>query len=66
MHKKYIVFINYGAYEGRHIHGEADTWQEAVALREEARINSIYETIICEYIPLLMIDGRSKPDSITD
>lgn len=60
-HKKYIVFIDYGSFEGWRIQGEADTWEEAIALREQAHSYGAGEVIVCEYIPLLMLDGRRNP-----
>lgn len=66
IHKKYIIFIDYGTLEGWRIWGETDTWEKAVALRDEARANGGHETIICEFVPLLVIDGRSKSYSTTD
>ena len=57
-HKKYLVLINYGSYEGWKIHGETDDWQEAVNLREEARSFGGSEVIICAYCPLVVLDGR--------
>lgn len=58
-HKKYLVLINYGAYEGWKIFKETDDWQEAVKFREDARSCGGNEVIICAYCPLVVLDGRN-------
>ncbi len=56
--KRFIVWTNYGSYEGWRA-DDADTWAEAVALRERQLGNENNEVIITELCPLDVRDGRS-------
>lgn len=54
LHKCYIVWINWGAYEGWKIGAEADTWddaQEAYLTCLDHRGGSWRDVLITEYCP---------------
>lgn len=55
--KKYLVFINYGDYEGWKLQTETDDWQEAVETWDYMRSTGS-ECIITAYCPLIILDGR--------
>ena len=56
-YKRFLVWTNYGGYEGWR-QNQADTWIEAVALREDEVRRSCCEVLITEYCPLDIRDGR--------
>ena len=63
--KRYVVFINYGAYEGWKIWLHTDSFNEAVAAREEAMGNGNSEVRIftpVEIVTLERIDSRQERD----
>lgn len=59
-HKKYLVMIDYGIYDGWKIHAETDEWAEAVKLRNEACSFGVNEVIIVAFCPLVVLDGRDE------
>ena len=56
--KRFVVFHDYGAYEGWVIAGEADTFKEAVRLRDADLSNGGGTVEIFEHVPLVATDGR--------
>jgi hypothetical protein len=56
--KRFVVFHDYGAYEGWRITGEADTFEEAVRLREVDLANGGGTVEIFEHVPVVATDGR--------
>lgn len=57
MYDKYLVWTNYGSYEGWSDRG-AGTWEEAVAIRDEQMSMGNREVIITEYCPVDIRDAR--------
>lgn len=55
--KRFLVWTNYGSYEGWG-QIEADTWDEAVAVRDQQLSNGNGEVIITEFCPLRVEDAR--------
>jgi hypothetical protein len=57
-YSRYLVWTNYGEYEGWKCKG-AEEWAEAVTLRDEEMLMSPRDVIITEYVPLEIRDGRT-------
>ncbi len=57
--KRFVVFHDYGCYEGWKIVEEADTFDEAVIMRDNYQRNCGGGTTeIFEHVPLVVTDGR--------
>ena len=59
--KRFVVFHDYGEYEGWSIVGQDDTFDGAVILRDDylRKGRSGGTTEIFEHIPLVVTDGRT-------
>lgn len=55
--KRFIVWTNYGSYEGWH-YVDADTWEEAVVLRDSSMSSGNSDVVITELCPVVIKDGR--------